>query len=329
MNRITRNQPYLIAEAGVAHFGSLEMALKMLNAAIKAKCDAFKLQHYNVNNLFANDASGWKIRLKGRTLKKDELNVIKDRCKQSGIDFLLTLHDNQDFELVNELELNTLKIGSGEAGNLMFIKECMERVDRVIYSTGLSCEEDIDNVVKLGIETNTEVAIMHCNTSYPTPEEDVNLNRIRYLLKKYKEAEIGYSDHTTNHLACIGAVVMGATIIERHITLEKDIPNAQDWKVSSTPEELKQLRQDLDMAIKLRGQEKIEITTSARENIIWAKKSPYFNNIVEKGAVIKESDIAMKRPFTGKSYSDILHIIGERTSKRYEKDEEINTQEFI
>ena len=276
MTRIKRDRPYLIAEAGVAHFGSFEKALIMLEAAVDAKCDAFKLQHYNVNNLFANDASGWKNRLTGRTLGKEELIEIKRQCDQNKIDFMLTLHDNYDLGIIDELKLNTLKIGSGEAGNLMFIKECMERVEKIIYSTGLSHEQDIDNVVRLAEEHKSDLAILHCNTSYPTPENDVNLNRISYLLTKYKDQEIGYSDHTENHIACIGAVIMGATIIERHITLEKNIPNAQDWKVSSTPNELKRLREELNSAVKMRGSAKIEISNSASQNIKWAKKSPYF-----------------------------------------------------
>lgn len=328
MTNITRHKPYLIAEAGVAHFGSLEKAIKMLEAAVEAKCDAFKLQHYNVNSLFANDASGWKKRLKGRTLKKEELKVVRDLCEENKIDFMLTLHDNHDLELINKLDLNTLKIGSGEAGNLIFIRECMEYAEKIIYSTGLSCEEDIDNVIKLGEECETEVAILHCNTSYPTPENDVNLRRIGYLLKKYENTEIGYSDHTVNHIACIGAVIMGATIIERHITLEKDIPNAQDWKVSSTPEELIKLRQSIDSAMIMRGTENISISESASQNIEWAKKSPYAKNKLEKGSVIREDDIVMKRPFTGHSYNDILNIIGKTTSKSIEKDDLIDPKTF-
>ena len=328
MSNIARHKPYLIAEAGVAHFGSLEKALAMLQAAVEAKCDAFKLQHYNVNNLFANDASGWKKRLKGRTLKKEELKVVKDICEENRIDFMLTLHDNHDLELVDELGLNTLKIGSGEAGNLIFIKECMEKVEKIIYSTGLSCEKDIDDVVQLGKDCKTEVAILHCNTSYPTPENDVNLNRIRYLIEKYRGTEIGYSDHTINHIACIGAVIMGATIIERHITLEKNIPDAQDWKVSSTPEELIKLRRSIDSAIEMRGTENINISESASQNITWAKKSPYLKKRLEKGSKIRKDDIVMKRPFTGIEYNDALNIIGRMAEESFEKDELIDPRKF-
>jgi N-acetylneuraminate synthase/N,N'-diacetyllegionaminate synthase len=176
----------------------------------------------------------------------------------------------------------------------------------LIYSTGLSTLSDIANVYDLANNSGVKLTLLHCNTSYPTPTSDVNLSRITELKSLFPTASVGYSDHTINHHACIGAVFLGATIIERHITLEKDIPNAQDWKVSSLPHELCELRSQLNHSYHLCGDHSISITPSSQQNISWALKSPYINTEVRKGDIISQSMFTMKRPYTGTSFQDIM-----------------------
>ena len=136
------------------------------------------------------------------------------------------------------------------------------------------------------------------------------------MKEKYPEIEIGYSDHSTDELACIGAVYLGATIIERHITLRRDIPNAQDWKVSSMPNELKKLRVNIDRAAVQIGKKGKTITQSAMANIEWACKSPYYNDNYKKGTLLKEDMFKMKRPYTGMNYETIIKYIGEYKLER-------------
>ena len=299
-------KPYLIAEVGVAHFGSFEKASQFLDVALEAKCDAFKLQVFDIDTLFANDANGWKKRLKDRVLKIDEIKNLSDKCKDNNIDFIITPHDESIFPYLELIQVNALKIGSGEVGNTDFISKCFDFADHVIYSTGLSKLEDIDQVYKISKKKGKKLSILHCNTSYPTDDKDVNLSVIPKFISRYPESLIGYSDHTVDHLACLNAVSLGAKIIERHITLEKNIPNAQDWKVSSLPDELKDLRRNLDRTYLQLGKEHKIVTTSAKNNIYWACKSPYLRTTVEKGKLLSRDLIVMKRPFTGTKMQDII-----------------------
>lgn len=141
--------PYLIAEAGVAHFGSMVKALDLLKASVEANCDAFKIQVFSAETLFANEAKGWKKRLKDRVLKIQEIKELSRLCEESKIDFIITPHDEYILPYLKEINIKALKIGSGEVGNLSFISKCFDYCDHLIYSTGLSEISDIDNVVKL------------------------------------------------------------------------------------------------------------------------------------------------------------------------------------
>ena len=304
--------PYLIAEAGVAHFGSIRSAMSLLEASIAANADCFKIQVFHPDSLFANDASGWCSRLKSRTLSYTEIREIHDKCLAHGIDFLLTLHDSSHFDLYESLHLKTIKLGSGEAGNIPFITDCLTRCEHLIFSTGLSTVADIQAVYDLAIAKGVRLTLLHCNTAYPTPPSDVNLSRITSLSSLFPMASIGYSDHTPNHDACIGAVFLGASMIERHITLEKDIPDAQDWKVSSLPHELIELRSRLNSASLLRGNTEIAISPSASQNRYWALKSPYINTIGSQGQLLSSTMLTMKRPYNGTTYLDIQPFIGNK-----------------
>lgn len=303
---ITFNKyPYLIAEAGVAHFGSMTKALELLNAAIDANCDAFKIQVFSADNLFANEAKGWKKRLKDRVLKVEEIIKISKICDESNIDFIITPHDEFILPYLKDINIKALKIGSGEVGNLPFISKCLDYCDHLIYSTGLSNIKDIDNVVEIAKSKKKELSILHCNTSYPTNDNEVNLSVLKDFSNRYENCHIGYSDHTPDHLACINSICFGAKIIERHITLEKNIPNAQDWKVASLPNELKQLRKSLNRTFDQIGLHEKFVTESAKENIFWACKSPYLKKNVKKDEILTYDCYEMKRPFTGTRFEDI------------------------
>ncbi len=297
--------PYLIAEAGVAHFGSMRKALDLLKAAVEANCDAFKIQVFSADTLFANEAKGWKKRLKDRVLKIEEIIELSKLCEESKIDFIITPHDEYILPYLKDINIKALKIGSGEVGNLPFISKCFDYCDHLIYSTGLSNITDIDNVIDIAKSKEKDLSILHCNTSYPTKDIEVNLSVIKKFSELYKEYTIGYSDHTPDHLACINSICFGAKIIERHITLEKDIPNAQDWKVASLPNELKELRVSLNRTFNQIGSNEKFVTDSAKENIFWACKSPYLKEAVKKGEILIRKNFEMKRPFTGTKYEDI------------------------
>lgn len=305
-----RKYPYLIAEAGVSHFGSLEKAIKLLNSSIEANCDAFKIQVFNTDLLYANNAKGWKNRLKDRTLSINEIKKLSYLCEENKIDFIITPHDEFILPYLKEINIKAIKIGSGEVGNLSFISKCFDYCDHLIYSTGLSEIKDINDVVEIANSKKKELSILHCNTAYPTRDKDVNLSVIKELILKYPQNIIGYSDHTHDHIACLNSICFGARIIERHITLEKNIPNAQDWKVASLPNELKELRSAINRTYEQIGSSQKNITDSAKENIFWACKSPYLTKKVSKGEKLTNHHFEMKRPFTGIKFEDIKKLEG-------------------
>ena len=325
-----KNRPYLIAEAGVAHFGSFEKALELFKMSIEANCDAFKIQAFDADTLYANDAKGWRERLRDRVLSRDEIKKLSDLCINNNIDFIITPHDVSILPFLDQIEIKAIKIGSGEAGNYDFIEHCFEFTDHIIYSTGLSTIEDINNVNQIARKKRKNLSILHCNTSYPTDDNDVNLAVIGKFKSLYPNCLIGYSDHTPDHFACVSAIASGAKIIERHITLEKNIPNAQDWKVSSLPSELKILRKDLDRAYTQLGNEEKYITNAAKENIYWACKSPYASANLDKGEILNKEAYEMKRPYTGTKLEDIKKFenIG-KLNKKIKYGEKISLADFL
>ena len=140
-------KPYLIAEAGVALW-PFNSAIKLLDAAVNAKCDAFKIQSYNVDNLLANNKGGWKERLKDRTLNSEQIHQLSKECQKKNIDFIITPHDDSQLDIIKDLNLKTIKIGSGEAGNYKFLEKCFEYCENIIYSTGLQ-RKDIEKAINI------------------------------------------------------------------------------------------------------------------------------------------------------------------------------------
>lgn len=301
--------PLVIAEAGTAHFGSFEKMKRLVDLAVEAGADLFKTQAYDTSQMISNTLPEWQERMASRNVDFDFIKKTKNYCEQRGIPFLCTPHDEIAFSWLEELEVSAYKIGSGERGNVRFFELVGESGKPVLLSTGMSNHLDVDQAVETFEKSGCEnLALLHCVTAYPTPAADVNLRSINFFLDRYP-VPIGYSDHTPSSTACIAAVGCGATIIERHITLDYNIPNAQDWKVSSGPADFGDFVDTIKSAHKMLGKLEKQRRGSELNAENWAIKRLVAAKDLPAGHKIHPDDIMLKRAvdgFTPEFYNSVI-----------------------
>ena len=245
----------IIAEAGVNHNGSLKKAIKLIDIAAKSGADIIKFQSFTAENVVTRNAkkanyqkiSTVKDESQLQMLKKLELNLkshkkIISHCKKVGIEFLSSPFDNESISLLKKLRVKRFKVPSGEINNLPYLRKIGKIGKPVILSTGMSSINEIKKAIKILTNSGTKkklITVLHCNTDYPTKYQDVNLKAM-LAIKEKLNVNIGYSDHTLGIEIPIAAVAMGATIIEKHFTLDKN-SSGPDHKSSLSPKELKKM----------------------------------------------------------------------------------------
>lgn len=323
--------PVIIAEAGLSHFGSLEKMIELVDMAVDSGCEIVKTQHYDIDDLVSKEyAPEWYARLKDRSLTNDEILQSMEYAKSRGIEFMCTAHTLEALEfLVNSKCINGIKVGSGELGNFEYLRAVCETGLPVIASTGMHGGEDIERLtgyLRSGCESG--VALLHCSTKYPTKAYDSHLRRIERLNKDLS-CPVGYSDHTVGLGVPIASVVYGASIIEKHITLEVNIANAQDWKVSCTKETLPLLVQSVRDAYEAVKDEGIEPAKEELEARRWATKSIYVTRDVVPGTVLTREDLVVLRPAVGIAATDLEKIIGVKTSRPLRRGQVIKSLEEL
>lgn len=306
---------YIIAEAGVAHFGSEEKAYRLVDMAADAGADAVKFQVFDVDAMIAKDSQEWKTRLGSRQLPYEAFERIQKYCGQKGITFFATAHDEPSLDFLDTLKVPAYKIGSGEIGNWPFVRRAAGRGKPIILSTGMYRQEQIGEALRAIAATgNRNVAILHCVTDYPADPHDIALGNVQLIAERFRVVA-GYSDHTAGYHIPLAAVALGARVIEKHITLDYNVPNAQDWKVSCGPDNLKafvsQVR-DVEAAVTTRADGPTE---NEKRSFLWASKSLVTRREIAKGEVISEDDLCSKRPGSGISPSRIGELVG-RVAKR-------------
>lgn len=323
------NNPVLIiAEAGVAHFGDIELAYDLVNMAAEAEADVFKIQVFDVDALISSSGDEWKDRLRKRNLTLEQVLNLKELVNSLGMEFLVTAHDETRINWITELDMPAIKIGSGEKNNISFIKKLAALQKPMIISTGMHSLNDIKETLSVCADAdNIDIALLHCVTSYPTPIEQVNLNAID-AIKSVFSGPVGYSDHTIDDLAVLAAVSKGARVIERHITILKDIPNAQDWKVSSNPEEFKKLVKDIRTIETLLGSREKELQSCELNAEKWAIKSLVAKKDLLKGSILWEEDVLAKRCANGVKPNNIKSILGKKLKRDIKSDQAITMNDI-
>lgn len=326
---------FIIAEAGVNHNGNIKLAKELVDVAVESKADAVKFQTFIGECCISKGASKakyqkettWSDESQLEMIKKLELSFdafteLKKYCEKKNIIFMSTPFDLSSAEFLHQIELEIFKIPSGEITNYPLLRKIGQFRKKVIMSTGMCRINEIQSAIEvLRGEGTTDISLLHCTTQYPTPMQDVNL-RAMLTLKRRFEMAVGYSDHTSGIEVSIAAVAMGASIIEKHFTLDRNM-SGPDHKASLEPEELKKMVSCIRNIEDALGTYEKVVTDSERENIDVARKSIVALETIRKGEIFTEENITVKRPGTGISPMRWNDVIGKTADRDYDKDEMI------
>ncbi|MDB2562797.1 N-acetylneuraminate synthase [Sulfurimonas sp.] len=326
---------FIIAEAGVNHNGSIDLAKKLIDVAVEAGADAVKFQTFKTENLVSKDTQKAEYQKETTCSDESQFNMIKKLeldvnthheliayCSSENIMFLSTPFDLDSVDLLNDLEVKIFKIPSGEITNLPYLRKIGGLNKQVILSTGMANMDEINDALNVLIHAGTlkeNITVLHANTMYPTPMEDVNLKAMITIGNRFNVA-YGYSDHTLGIEVDIAAVSMGATIIEKHFTLDNKM-EGPDHKASLEPDELISMVKSIrNIELALGSSEKVP-SKSEKPNMEIARKSIVANCDIKKGDLLSEGNLAIKRPGSGISPMKWDDLIGSRAIKDYKQDE--------
>ena len=327
----------IIAEAGVNHNGSIELAKKLVEKAKEAGVDYIKFQTFKASKLVTKAAKQAEYQQKNigkegdsqyQMLKKLELSpeehaILIDYCHQLGIKFFSTAFDFDSIDYLHSLNLGLWKIPSGEVTNYPFLKRIAAYNEPTILSTGMCDMEDVRAAVNALYKNGLfkeNLILLHCNTEYPTPYEDVNLKAMDALRKEFG-VEVGYSDHTKGIEVPIAAVALGATVIEKHFTLDRNM-EGPDHKASLEPYELKAMVSAIRNIEKAVGGDGTKhVSESEKKNIAIARKSIVAACDIKAGDVFTEQNLTVKRPGNGISPMKWDEIIAKTAIRDFAEDE--------
>ena len=328
---------FIIAEAGVNHNGSIDLAKKLIDAASKAGADAIKFQTFKAKNLATKYSEKAKYQKNTTSKKETQFNMLKklelDKeshlklikyCKKKKIDFLSSPFDHESIDLLKDLGLKTFKIPSGEITNLPYLKHIGKLKKKIILSTGMSNMDEVKNALDILVDAGTKkknILILHANTEYPTPMEDVNLRAMKTIGKELN-IKYGYSDHTLGIEVDIAAVAIGASCVEKHFTLNCKM-RGPDHKASLEPHQFKVMVKAIRNIEKALGSHVKKPSKSELQNIQVVRKSIVAKKKIKKGDVLNKTNITVKRPGRGISPMKWDEIVGTRAKKNYNEDDMI------
>lgn len=328
----------IIAEAGVNHNGSLELAKRLIDAAVDAGVDIVKFQTFKAEKIASKNAikavyqkvntgnNDTQIAmLKKLELSESDHDVIIAYCVEKGIAFLSTPFDFESIFFLKEKGMQIGKIPSGEINNLPYLEAMAQNFPMLILSTGMATIAEVEKAMDVLIHNGAvkdNITVLHCNTEYPTPMKDVNLKAMLYL-KERLGIETGYSDHTLGIEVPIAAVSLGATVIEKHFTLDRNM-EGPDHRASLEPGELKQMVQSIrNIEEAISGSGIKEPSPSELKNIVVARKSIVANCPIKKGEFLSKENLTSKRPGTGINPMEWYQIIGTKAIQDFDTDEQI------
>lgn len=325
---------YIIAEAGVNHNGNIDTAKRMVLSAKRAGVDAIKFQTFNTNMLVTRSAPKAEYQqqnsdktkesqyamLRKLELSRNDYQILKDLCAENGLDFMSTPFDLDSILLLESIGVDKYKLPSGEITNYPYLVHIAETHKPIILSTGMSTLEEISGAITVLKEHGaSEITLLHCTTEYPAPIEDVNLRAMETMRQKFG-LKAGYSDHTQGIEIPVAAVAMGACVIEKHFTLDRNM-EGPDHKASLEPDELaamvkaiRNVEKALGNGIKIPSPSEIKNIPIARKSIVAKKK-------ILKGELLTEENITTKRPGNGISPMRWNDILGTRAIRDFGEDE--------
>ena len=329
----------VIAEAGVNHNGSLALAIRLVDEAAMAGADLIKFQTFKTDKLVSQTACQAEYQrrnmgtsaddtqyamLKRLELSREQHEELVAHCRMRGIRFFSTAFDLDSIDYLHLLNLGLWKVPSGEITNYPYLKKIAGYGESVILSTGMCELSDVEAALQVLLSNGVrkeQVTVLHCNTEYPTPMKDVNLRAMLEIGRTFG-VKVGYSDHTEGIEVPIAAVALGATVIEKHFTLDKTM-EGPDHKASLEPEELRAMVKAIRNIEQALGDGHKTISASERKNIAIARKSIVAACPIRKGEPLTERNLTVKRPGNGISPMRWEEVVGTRATRDYREEEQI------
>ena len=313
------NKVYIIAEAGIGHFGSFKIAKKLVDLAKNSGADAVKFQAYITKDLIHKNFKNWYHRYAVKEVDFNFFLKLKNYCKKKKIEMLLTPHTESVLSWIKKLNLPAIKVGSGELGNFYFLNKIISLKKPIIVSTGMHESDDLIKLKNFFKKKKiNNVIFLKCQSTYPSVDHDINFNNFKKFKKIFNGYFIGYSDHSKDDLAIIGSIFNNAKVIEKHISIKFNVKNAQDWKVSFDQKKMKNMVDKIRRIEKILGSENIFVSKKEKKSKVWATKSIFSKNKILKNSKINPNNVCLLRPGKGLKTNLYTKIMNLRVKKNIE-----------
>jgi N,N'-diacetyllegionaminate synthase len=336
-----REGPFIVAEAGINHNGDLEKAFGMISAAKRSGANAVKFQTFKAEEFvgdpkqkFTYQSQGLQVTesmlemFKRYEFSKDQWRKIKDKCDEIGILFLSTPQNRSDLNLLLELGIPAIKVGSDDFTNIPLLKDYASTKLPLILSCGMADLSEVHQALEsVGALDGYPTILLLCTSQYPTPPKDVNILKIKTLSEAFPNIPIGFSDHTQGPLASSLATAMGACFFEKHFTLDHNLPGPDHW-FSETPDTLKVWVDSICTSFSMLGSPMVRATQAEREMRILARRSIIALKDIKEGDVLSEEVIGLRRPGSGLSPSYFSQVVGLRATRSIEKNTLLKMGDF-
>ena len=326
------NTPFIIAEAGINHNGSVEKAVKMVKTAKNAGVSAIKFQTFKAHELISDSSLTYTYTSQGKSITESQLDLfkrcelsnddfykIKKTCDEEKIIFLSTPQNKSDLDFLLELDISAIKVGSDDFTNIPLLKYYSKTKLPILISCGMTTLKEIKTTLTaIGTLDGYPTALLLTTSEYPTPPQNVNLQKLRTLSEKFPDIPLGYSDHTQGNLASPIAISFGACIFEKHFTLDNSLPGPDHW-FSSNPSNLEVWSDSIKTSYQMMGYSEILPTESEIKMKAIARRSIVALNDIDIGETINENNIGLRRPGTGLPAKMFELILGKKATKKIEK----------
>ena len=326
------NSPFIIAEAGINHNGNVERAIEMVRAAKNADVTAIKFQTFKAREFISDSSLTYTYMSQGKSITESQLDLfkrcelshddfykIKKTCDDEKIIFLSTPQNKSDLDFLLELGISAIKIGSDDFTNIPLLKYYSKTKLPIIISCGMATLKEIEETLTtIGTLDGYPTALLLTTSEYPTPPQNVNLQKLRTLSETFPDIPLGYSDHTQGNLASPIAISFGACIFEKHFTLDNSLPGPDHW-FSSNPSNLEVWSDSIKTSYQMMGYSEILPTESEIKMKAIARRSIVALNDIDVGETINENNIGLRRPGTGLPPKMFELILGKKATKKIEK----------
>lgn len=319
-------QPYIIAEAGFNHDGDMDQACRMIEEAAKAGADAIKFQSFRAEDLCTRTSEHYQLIKKGE-ISRDNHRMLIECASRCGIDFLSTPYGQESADLLDELGVGAFKVASMDLTNIPFLAHLAAKDKKIYLSTGMSLICEIDQAVSVLIENGArEIVLLHCISNYPAAPEDLNLLILETLRKIWK-LPVGYSDHSLGIYSALAATALGAEVVEKHFTLDKNLPGP-DHKIAADPADLSLLVKGCREIAKCLGAGVISPARADRANATVFRRGIYAARKIEAGEILQMDMLKFIRPADTLSPGDVKFILGRKARKTIEEDTPVRPEFF-